>query len=126
MIKTIATSFLLVIAAQTATAQAMTAADVQRCKAMAATMAPKKTEIEALQTKRDELLAGVELKGDAWEEAEVHRLASTAHAATADEAKQAYLAAKKELMGKEQALQALARQFNQDIASYNQSCSTGK
>ena len=31
---------------------------------------------------------------------------------------------KKDLMKTEFALQALARQFNQDIASYNQSCAT--
>ena len=83
MIKSIATSFLLVLAAQTAVAEAMTAADVKRCNAMAATMAPKKAEIETLQTKRDEMSARVELKGEAWEDAEIHRLVSAAHAAKA-------------------------------------------
>jgi len=126
MIKSIATSFLLVLAAQTAVAEAMTAADVKRCNAMAATMAPKKAEIETIQMKRDDMAADVELKGEAWEDAEIHRLVSAAHAAKADETKAAYQAAKKELMGTDQALQALARQFNQDIISYNQSCATAK
>jgi len=124
MIRSVVAAALLVAVTQTAVAQAMTAADVQRCKAMAATMAPKKAEIEALQVKRDKMAETVETKGEAWEDAEIHRLASSAHADKANQSKAAYQSAKKELMGTEQALQALARQFNQDIASYNQSCAT--
>ena len=126
MMRSVVAAALLVAVTQTAVAQAMTAADVQRCKAMAATMAPKKAEIEALQVKRDKMAESVEAKGEAWEDAEIHRLASASHAEKADQNKSAYRAAKKELMGTEQALQALARQFNQDIASYNQSCATDK
>lgn len=126
MIKSIAVSFMLVVAAQAAVADAMTAADVKRCQAMAATMAPKKAEIESLQAKRDEMATDVERLGEAWEDVEIHRLVSAAHAAKADEAKVEYQSARKELLGTEQALQSLARQFNQDIVSYNQSCATDK
>lgn len=126
MMKSIVASFMLVIAAQTAVAQAMTTADVKRCNAMTATMAPKKAEIETLRAIRDELAIRVEELGEVWEDAEIHRLASPAHAATADETKSAYQTARKELMAKERGLQAVARQFNQDIASYNQSCATAK
>jgi hypothetical protein len=126
MIKSIVASVMLVLAAQTAVADAMTAADVKRCNAMAATMAPKKAEIETLQAKRDEMAMGVEQLGEVWEDAEIHRLASPALAANADETKVAYQEARQKLMATEYALQALARQFNQDIASYNQSCATAK
>jgi hypothetical protein len=93
---------------------------------MAATMAPKKAEIETLQAKRDEMAMGVEQLGEVWEDAEIHRLASPALAAKADEIKVAYQEARQKLMATEYALQALARQFNRDIASYNQSCATAK
>ena len=48
MIRSLATGILLVLAAQIATAEAMTAADVKRCNAMAATLAPKKAEIQQM------------------------------------------------------------------------------
>lgn len=124
MIRSFAAGILLVLAAQIATAEAMTAADVKRCNAMAATLAPKKAEIQQMQEKRDAMAETVEAKGDIWEELEVHRLASAGHAAQADAAKADYESSKKDLMKTEFALQALARQFNQDIASYNQSCAT--
>lgn len=118
-------SLLLAAAAHAASADAMTSADMKRCKAMAATMAPKKAEIETLEAKRDELAAVTETKGEAWEDAEVMRLASSGHAQAADERKQSYTEAKKKFLATEQALQSMTRQFNQDVISYNQSCSTG-
>ena len=69
MMKSIVASFMLVIAAQTAVAQAMTTADVKRCNAMAATMAPKKAEIETLRAIRDELAIRVEELGEVCAEA---------------------------------------------------------
>ncbi|WP_155838157.1 hypothetical protein [Hyphomonas beringensis] len=124
MIRTTVTAMIVALAAQGAMADAMTAADIKRCKAMQATLAPKAAEIEEMKAKRDELAVVVETRGEAWEDAETLRLASAGHAAKADEAKQAYEAGKKQLMQSEQALQATVRQLNQDIAAYNQTCST--
>lgn len=106
-----------------ATAQAMTAKDIKRCNAMAATLAPKKAELEALQTKRDALAEKAETTGEIWEEAEIHRNISADLAAKADAAKSAHDASKGEFMKVEMALQSNLKQFNIDVAGYNKSCS---
>ena len=124
MIRLATASAILLLVSQTAVADALTASELQRCNAMAATLAPKKAEIESFQTKRDELATLVEVKGETWEEAEVHRLASEGHARKADIAQRDYHASKQDLAKSEQVLQSLVRQLNQDIASYNQACAT--
>lgn len=126
MMKIATASILLLLAAQTATANALTAADAARCKAMAGTLAPKKAEIQEMQTERDAMAVTVEVKGEAWEDAEAVRLFSAAHAEAADVAKAEYDALRKQLANKEMALQAQVGQFNQDISAYNQSCATKK
>ena len=118
------TSAILVLAAQSAQADAMTAADVDRCKAMAATLAPKKAEIEKMTARRDELAELTETRGEAWENAEAMRNFSAQQAVEADESRKAYEESRRRLKQTEQALQAVARQFNQDVSAYNQSCST--
>ena len=107
-----------------ASAQALSERDIRRCNAMAATMAPKQAEITKLQEKRDALLATVEAEGELWDNAEAVRLFSAAQAEEADAAKAAYEQSKYDLHNAERALQAMVAQFNQDIASYNQTCAT--
>lgn len=103
-------------------AAALSAQDVQRCNAMAATLTPKKAELESLTAKRDALAVEVETLGDAWEEAEAMRNFSSDGAAKADVSKSDYDRAKAQLMRLEQGLQASARQFNIDISDYNRAC----
>ncbi|MFN3314302.1 MAG: hypothetical protein ACK46Q_12665 [Hyphomonas sp.] len=105
-----------------AAAQANNAQDVRACEAMAATIAPREAEIVALTAERDEVAASVERHGDAWEDAEIHRLASASHAAKADVAKAAYDEARKLLSRREMALQATVRQFNDDAEVFNSRC----
>lgn len=105
-----------------AAAQANSAQDVQACRAMAATIAPREAEIAALVAERDEAADSVERYGDAWEDAEIHRLASAGHAATADTAKAAYDDARRLLSRREMALQATVRQFNDDADAFNARC----
>lgn len=112
----------LLIASHSAAAQANGTADMQACKALAATLPPKQAEIAELTASRDEAATLVEATGDAWEDAEIHRLASGAHAATADQAKSSYDDARKLLARREMALQATLRQYNDDVAMFNQRC----
>lgn len=113
-------AFVLTVPA--AAAHANNARDVLACEAMAATIAPRESEIAALTAERDEAAASVERSGYAWEDAEVHRLASAGHAATADAAKAAYDEARKLLARHEMALQATVREFNDDAAVFNSRC----
>mgnify|MGYP004044021277 CR=1 FL=1 len=122
MIRLVAAAVFVLFASQAASADALTAQDIKRCKAMAATLAPKKAEIAELKAKRDELAVVVEDKGDTWENAEALRLLSSGHAQSADAAKADYQATRQELARADQALQALLHQFNQDISAYNNSC----
>ena len=61
--------------------------------------------------------------GIAWEDAEIHRLVSAAHAATADRELAAYDAARKQFARDELALQSAVQQFNTDVSAYNTRCS---
>ena len=107
-----------------ATANANGASDVKACKAMAATLAPKQADITKMTASRDEAAAQVEATGEAWEDAETHRLVSPGHAATADTAKAAYESAKQAFARQEMALQASVSQYNDDIAAFNGRCAT--
>lgn len=112
----------LMVAGPVAAAQANGASDMQACKAMAATLAPKQAEIAELTALRDEAAETVETTGEAWEDIEIHRRASAGHAAAADAAKAAYDEAKKRLARQELALQASVRQYNDDVAAFNSRC----
>lgn len=122
MIRLVVTCILLLMPAQAAFADALTPQDIKRCRAMAATLAPKSAEIKELTTRRDDLAILVEDKGDVWENAESLRLLSAEHARTADETKADYQASRQEFMRTEHALQAKLQQFNQDVSAYNASC----
>lgn len=112
----------LLLAGPVAAAQANGTADMQACKAMAATLTPKQAEIAEMTAKRDEAASAVETTGEAWEDIEIHRRASAGHAAQADTAKAAYDEAKKLLARHELALQASVRQYNDDVAAFNSRC----
>jgi hypothetical protein len=99
------------------------AVDVAACRAMKATLAPRQAEISELTEQREASALLAEEAGIAWEDAEIHRLVSAAHAATADRELAAYDAAKKKFARDELALQSAVKQFNADVAVYNTRCS---
>lgn len=113
-------AFILTLPA--AAAQAGNAQDIRACEAMAATTGPREAEIAALTAERDEAAAGAGHAGDAWEDAEIHRLASPGHAAAADAARAAFDEARQRLSRREMALQAAIRQFNDDADMFNSRC----
>ncbi|MCA8901256.1 MAG: hypothetical protein KDA53_08390 [Hyphomonas sp.] len=110
------------LAAPVAAADAASARDIARCKAMSASFGPKQEEVAKLKEARDTQVETVEATGDAWENAEALRNFSTAHAADADAAKLAYTDAKAELSRLELGLQARVAELNADIDAFNQSC----
>ena len=112
--------------AMPATADTLSPKQVERCRAMKSTLAPKQVEIEAATATRDELAAKAEALGEQYEDAQVMRLASSSSADAADSAKAEFDAARRAFAQAEYALQANARQFNQDVADYNRSCATKK
>ncbi len=112
----------LMAAGPLATAQANGSTNMQACKAMAATLAPKQAEIAELKDVRDAAADDVETTGDTWEDAETHRHASAGHAASAEAARTAYDEAKKLLARRELALQATLSQYNDDVAAFNSRC----
>ena len=97
--------------------------DIQACKAMQATIAPREAEIADLTGKRDASALLAEDAGVRWEDAEIHRLVSAAHAATADREQAAYDVAKQQFARDELALQSAVKQFNTDVAIFNARCS---
>ena len=103
-------------------AAALSTKDVRRCNAMAATLPPKKAEIQTLTAQRDAQAEKVEVLGDAWEESETMRNFKGDAGASAETLKTNYDTAKAKLMHMDRALQVTARQFNTDIPDYNRSC----
>ena len=114
------------MAAMPAAADTLSPKQVQRCKAMQSTLGPKQAEIEEATAKRDELAAKAEALGERYEDAQVMRFASASNAEAADSAKAEFDAARRAFAQAEFALQANARQFNQDVADYNRTCATKK
>lgn len=92
------------------------------CRAMQAGFAPRQQELQEMTARRDAAAESVEATGEAWEDAEIHRLASASHAATADARSDEYLEARKLLAREEAALQATLKQFNTDVAAFNARC----
>ncbi|MBU2607058.1 MAG: hypothetical protein KKC43_14350 [Alphaproteobacteria bacterium] len=113
-------------AAMPAVADTLSPKQVERCKAMQSTLAPKQAEIEAATATRDELAARAEALGEQYDDAQVMRLASSSNAEAADSAKAEFDAARRAFAQAEFALQANARQYNQDVADYNRSCAPKK
>ena len=125
MIRIFLASVALMAAMPTA-ADTLSPKQVQQCKAMKSTLGPKQAEIEAATVTRDELAAKAEVLGEQYEDAQVMRLASSSNAEAADSAKAEFDAARRAFAQAEFALQANARQFNQDVADYNRSCTPKK
>ena len=94
------------------------------CAEQAADIQNRQVKAQAVAEARLELVDEVEAAGDAWEDVEIHRLASAGHAATADEAKAVYETLKADLFEKESSLQTLVVSLNEDVAAYNQRCVT--
>ena len=120
MIRLLLASLALAVA-MPAAADSLSPKQVERCKAMQVTLAPKKAELEEATANRDALAAKAEALGEGYEDAQVMRLASASNAKAADTAKAEFDAAKRAFAQADFALQANARQFNQDVADYTQS-----
>ncbi len=125
MIRLLLVSLALVVAMPVA-ADSLSPKQMERCKAMQVTLAPKQAELEAATANRDALATRTEALGEQYEDAQVMRLASASNAKAADFAKAEFEAAKRAFAQAEFALQANARQFNQDVSDYNQSCTPKK
>jgi hypothetical protein len=110
------------VAGPVAAAQARSAQDAELCRVMSATLAPRQAEITALKAERDAAARLAEDRGDAWEEAETHRLVSAAQARSADEAGTADSEARQLLARRELALQSALRQYNTDVDAFNARC----
>jgi SMC interacting uncharacterized protein involved in chromosome segregation len=105
-------------------ASALSQNDLERCQAMAATLAPKQAEITQLKEKRDTAAAKLAEMRAEWEEAETMRNFDADAAQRADALDADYETLERTVANSERALQALVQQFNQDVAAYNSSCST--
>ena len=92
------------------------------CAEQAADLQNRQVKAQKIAEARLELVEEVEAAGDAWDDVEIHRLASEGHAAMADEAKAVYEELKADLYEKEVSLQNLVASLNQDVAAYNESC----
>lgn len=114
------------LAAPAFTASASADGQLKACQAMAATLAPKQAEIGEMKEKRDALAVVVETTGEAWQDAEVHRLVSPAMAQEATKAEATYGAKKRELVQIEAGMQSALAQFNRDVADYNAVCASKK
>ena len=117
---------IVLLAALPAAADALSPKQVERCKAMQATLAPKQAELLEATEKRDALAEQAEALGEQFEDAQVMRLASSSNAQAADAAKAEFDTARRAFAQAEYALQSSARQFNQDVADYNRSCTPAK
>ncbi|MEH6695869.1 MAG: hypothetical protein V7675_12535 [Hyphomonas sp.] len=125
MIRLLVVSLALAVA-MPAAADSLSPKQMERCKAMQVTLTPKKAELEAATANRDALATKTEALGEQYEDAQVMRLASASNAKAADSAKAEFESAKRAFAQAELALQANARQFNQDVSDYNQSCTPKK
>ncbi|MEX1250284.1 MAG: hypothetical protein WEA77_03720 [Hyphomonas sp.] len=98
--------------------------DLKACRAMQETIAPREAEIAELAAKRDASAVLAEEAAIRWEDAEIHRLVSRAHAETAGREHAAYDAARRQVARDELALQSTVQQFNTDVSAFNSRCSS--
>jgi hypothetical protein len=99
--------------------------DLAACRAMQAALVPRQAEIEELAARRAASAARAEEKGEAWEEAEIHRLVSPSLSKTADELKAGFEHAAEDVARDDLALQSAVSAFNADVAAYNTRCTRG-
>lgn len=100
--------------------------DPGRCRALAAALSPKQTQILEMQKVRDEAAADVERTGELWEDAETLRRASRQHAEAADMARTGYDEARQTLADHELALQSAVGNYNEEVAVFNRSCTSDR
>lgn len=105
-------------------ASALTPQQAAKCQAMAQSIEAKTAQINKATAERAALAEVAEAKGEAWEEAEVHRLVSPDHARAADAAKADYDAAKQAFARADMALKGQARMHEQNVAAFNAQCAT--
>ncbi len=114
----------LLFASLTGPALANTKLDADACRAMQATIAPREAEIAKLTEQRAASAITAEDAGVNWEDAEIHRLVSAAHAAAADRERAEYETAKQAFAKDDLALQSAVRAFNADVSVFNARCSS--
>ncbi len=119
-------ALLVVGLGSTGSAQAMSAKEMARCKALGKALPAQQVDIKTATETRDALAEQVETLGVAWDDVEVHRMVSAEHAQRADDAEVSYTQAKTELLKVETALQADLEVFNKDVALFNTRCVTSK
>jgi len=103
-------------------ALALTSAEIKQCNAMGKSLKARQAEAAKKAEARELLHEKTEAAGDAWDDVEIHRLASAGHAKTADEAKAKYETLKADLLKQNMAVQSLVNQINEDVAAYNALC----
>ena len=101
---------------------AVPSASALTCAQQAADLQNRQIEVQEIAEARLALVDEVEAAGDAWEDVEIHRLASKSHAQVADEAKVKYDALKADLFQKETDLQSMVVSLNDEVAAYNSKC----
>lgn len=112
----------LVFGVITTPAVALTGAELEQCRALAATFETKQAEVLELQALQADLAAKAEALGEAWDNKEEFRLFSEDQATAADEAKALFEAAKADAMLAAVDLRSKAQMLNSDIAQYNTRC----
>mgnify|MGYP001791259353 CR=1 FL=1 len=92
------------------------------CAQQAADLQIQQVKAQKMTETNQALAEEVEAAGAAWEDVEIHRLASAGHAATADEAKLIYDGLRAEFTQTEILRQELLVAFNQAVSAYNEAC----
>jgi len=103
-------------------AQAAETRDAKACRALQAAIAPKQAGIADLTEARDASVELAETAGQAWDDVEILRLVSKAHAEAADREKALYEAAREKLASDELALQDAVQEFNAEVSKFNARC----
>lgn len=115
---------LIVLGICPALAAANGAIDPASCHRLASEIERQHAGIAELQEARDAAALAAEDAGEVWEELEIHRLVSAAHAARADAGKAAFEAERATFTEREATLQAAVAALNADIRAFNARCAT--
>lgn len=97
-------------------------ADAESCSVQSKNINDRVKVYQQAKADRDAAAEAAETAGETWEDVEIHRLVSTDHAATADEALAEYEAAKAAFEAQEAETQALGLALNEKIAMFNKRC----
>lgn len=123
MIKTLSfLGALAVLASASVPAAAMTEAQIRECQAMGASIKVRQGEVQTMSAQRERALEALEVVGQQWDDIEILRNASSAHATEADKRKADYDAQKIAFMKLDAALQSKNRMVTQSVVQYNKRC----